>query len=353
MVIYLGGSHIPDQGVFNWTAPVGRLWYTQSYEDGLHRAKGFIAARVDLKRYLRIREGSLEDVSAIFRRLLPAPDGDAAAQDVLTDALSGVGADDGHLTVIIETIEPEQYESIANVSDKVLIVQGARGSGKSEIGLHRIAFLLSPFTDIPENERPTPDTTLLVGPSQAFLDNVDDVLPNSRSRRRRGARPIQRVARRAHVRRRVHKTANLERSAEQRRGAPVRRERRAVQGVAGDGGRDGQARVRVGEETRRRCESLEPLLGPDGSERVSREQIMDALDAALPKRGATSFLNKRRDDFVRRIREIVERDSPAARRLGRRRPATQTRAADAERRERNEMERIRTAIRGAVNEWVR
>ena len=351
MVIYLGGSHIPDQNVFNWTAPVGRLWYTQSYEDGYTAPKGFIAARVDLKRYLRIREGSLEDVSDIFRRLLPAPDGDAAARDVLTDALSGVGADDGHLTVIIETIEPEQYESIANVSDKVLIVQGAAGSGKSEIGLHRIAFLLSPFTDIPESERPTPDTTLLVGPSQAFLDNVDDVLPNlgvvaGVERVRFSEWLGTRMSADVSIRPRIWN--DLLNNGEVRRFDESAERFKSSLAMADAMDRRASELAR---ETRRRCEALEPLLGPDGSERVSREQIMDALDAALPKRGATSFLNKRREDFVRRIREIVERDSPAARRLGRRRPATQTQAADAERRERNEMERIRTAIRNAVNEW--
>ena len=33
-VIYLGGTHILGKDIFSWTAPVGRLWYTQSYEDG-------------------------------------------------------------------------------------------------------------------------------------------------------------------------------------------------------------------------------------------------------------------------------------------------------------------------------
>ena len=351
-VIYLGGSHIPDQGVFNWTAPVGKLWYTQSYEDGYTAPKGFIATRVDLKRHLRIRDGALEDVSDIFRRRLPAPDAVLTdAQDVLTDALSGVGADDGHLTVIIETIEPDQYESIANVSDKVLIVQGAAGSGKSEIGLHRIAFLLSPFTDIPESERPTPSTTLLVGPSQAFLDNVDDVLPNLGV-----AEGVERVRFSEWLGARMSADVSIKpriwndllNNGEARRfdeGAE-----RFKGSLAMADAMDRRA-SELAREIRKRCESLPPLLGPDGSERVSREQVMDALDAALPKRGDKSFPNKRRDEFVRRIREIVERDSPAARRLNRRRPATQTRAADAERRERNDLERIRTAIRGAVNEW--
>ena len=374
-VIYLGGSLIQGQDVYNWTAPVGRLWYTQSYEDGYTAPKGYIATRVDLKRFLRIRDGRLEYVGDIFRRrlLAPAPDdgGDApfaqdAPIDILTDALSGVGEDDGHLTVIIETIEPEQYESIANVSDKVLIVQGAAGSGKSEIGLHRIAFLLSPFSDIAENERPTPDTTLLVGPSRAFLDNVDDVLPNLGV-----AEGVERVrfsewlgalmSADVSIKPRIWndllnngEVRNFHESAERFKGSLAMAD--ALQRRASETAR----------EIRKRCESLPPVCEKDGDkrvERVSRERVMDALNAALPKRGDMSFLNVRRADFIRRIREIFERDRPAARRPGRRdantqirmdlprRPSTQTRAADAERRDRAERERVRTEIRNIVTEW--
>ena len=175
MRIYLGITLISGQDVFSWTSPVAKLWYTQSYEDGYTAPKGYIPTRVNLKRYIRIRDRKLESLNDIFRRELPAPS--TADQDLLKEALSGVGPSDGHLQVIVETIEPDQYENIANVSDKVLIVQGAAGSGKSEIGLHRIAYLLSPFNEISERERPTPDTTLFVGPSKAFLEYAADILP--------------------------------------------------------------------------------------------------------------------------------------------------------------------------------
>ena len=130
---------------------------------------------MDLKRYLKIEQAELKDLRDIFRRALPAPD--VGRNDVLREALSGVGTEDGHFQVIVETIEPDQYENIANVGDKVLVVQGAAGSGKSEIGLHRIAYLLSPHNEIPEADRPTPETTLYVGPSQAFLEYASDILP--------------------------------------------------------------------------------------------------------------------------------------------------------------------------------
>ena len=174
--IYLGIVLIPGKEVFSWTSPVGKLWYTPSYDDGYTAPRGHIPARVDLKRYIRIRNRRLEDLSDIFRRQLPAPS--TARQEVLTEALSGVGSEDGRRQVIVETIEPDQYENIANVSDRVLIVQGAAGSGKSDIGLHRIAYLLSPFNEIAEYERPTPSTTLFVGPSKAFLEYAADVLPS-------------------------------------------------------------------------------------------------------------------------------------------------------------------------------
>ena len=180
ITIYVTGIEIPalitkDTGIVPWTNPVAGLYYTTSLEDGYTAPRGHIPARVDLKRFLKIRDNTLEEFNDVFRRYLP----EVAQQklDILTEALSGTGDEGGHLQIIVETIEPEQYQSIANVRDKVLIVQGAAGSGKSEIGLHRIAYLLSPHNGIPEAERPTPTSTLFIGPSTAFLEYASDILP--------------------------------------------------------------------------------------------------------------------------------------------------------------------------------
>ena len=59
----------------------------------------------------------------------------------------------------------------------MLIVQGSAGSGKSEIGLHRIAYLLSPFSELGDREKPTPDSILFIGPSRSFLEYASDILP--------------------------------------------------------------------------------------------------------------------------------------------------------------------------------
>ena len=57
-------------------------------------------------------------------------------------------------------------------------VQGAAGSGKSEIGLHRIAYLLSPHNEIPEADRPTPDDHFIRGTVPSIRWNMHpDILP--------------------------------------------------------------------------------------------------------------------------------------------------------------------------------
>ncbi len=180
--VYIGEMQIRGTNVISWTAPVAKLYYSNvgkgSYKAPEKHPIREIHANIYLRRYLRVRDGEIEDLRDTFRRALPVPD--SGREDVLKQALSGVGTQDGQFQVIVDTIEPDQYEKVANVDDKVLIVQGAAGSGKSEIGLHRIAYLLSPHNGIDITLKPTPDTTLYIGPSQAFLEYTADILPSLR-----------------------------------------------------------------------------------------------------------------------------------------------------------------------------
>lgn len=43
---------------------------------------------------------------------------------------------------IVRTIQKEQNAIIRNTKDKIMVIQGAAGSGKTSIALHRIAYLL-------------------------------------------------------------------------------------------------------------------------------------------------------------------------------------------------------------------
>ena len=302
--VYITGIQIPatttlDTGIVNWTNPVAGLWYTTSYEDGYTAPRGHIPARVDLKRHLRIRDGQLEGLNEIFRRMLPAA-GDAR-QDLLSEALSGTG-DGRHLQVIVETIEPDQYERIANVSDKVLIVQGAAGSGKSEIGLHRIAYLLSPHNDIPAAERPTPETTLFVGPSQAFLEYAADILPGLGVRE--GVQQVRfsewvsgGMSDRVRIQPRVWnnllsdgEVTRFNERAESFKGSLLMAD--AI-----------ERRVReLSQEVRRSVRRLGELKDPRTGATVSRAEVRAAVSAVLPRSGAMiAGVNSRRLDFINQM----------------------------------------------------
>ena len=315
MTVYLGITSIPEKGISSWIAPVAKLWYTPSRQDGYTAPAGPVSALVDLKRYLRIRGQRLEDINDIFRRLMTGPS--TTPNKALTEALSQTGAEDGHLQTIVETIEPEQYESISNTSDKVLVIQGAAGSGKSEIGFHRIAYLLSPFNDLPERERPTPSTTLFIGPSQAFLEYAADILPQ------------------LGVRDRVQQTRFSQWMIGQMSRRP-RREARIWKNLLAPGetvpfneqaelfkGSMSMADVidrHIGEmvgNLRRRVRSLPSPIHQTSGLTVPESRIHDILTEVLPGRASADRVNLRRDEFISRVVESLWPRSRRDPRMGR------------------------------------
>ena len=308
--IYLGIAEMGARDVFSWTAPVAKLWYTQSYEDGYTAPRGYIRTRVNLKRYIRIRSSRLEGLNDIFQRQLPAATADG--QDVLRRALSGVGRDDGHLQVIVETIEPDQYENIANVSDKVLIVQGAAGSGKSEIGLHRIAYLLSPHSDIAARERPTPDTTLFVGPSLAFLkyaeDILKDILPTLGVQGNIDQIKFSDwITGRLSARTSINPGIWRHLLSPQARGEMRRFDERAETFKGSLAMADVIERhvADLANQVRRRCEELPTTIPGIDSLRMTKDQIKSAVNKALPASERGRRMNRRKADFINQVMLLI------------------------------------------------
>ena len=301
--VYLGITSIPEQGVSSWVAPVARLWYTPSRQDGYTAPAGRVSALVDLKRHLRIRRQRLEDISDIFRRLTPGPS--AAPNRALTEALSQTGAEDGHLQIIVETIEPEQYETISNTSDKVLVIQGAAGSGKSEIGFHRIAYLLSPFNDLPERDRPTPSTTLFIGPSQAFLEYATDILPKlgirDRVQQTRFSQwMIGQMSRRPRREPRIWRgllargeIVRFSQQAELFKGSMLMAD--AIDRHVGQLITDLTTRMR----------SLPPPVHDASGLTVPETRLRQIVNDVLPQRGSVDGLNRRREELVRLVVESL------------------------------------------------
>jgi DNA helicase IV len=78
----------------------------------------------------------------------------------------------GPMRDIVATIQPEQDSIVRAALGQSLCIQGAPGTGKTAIGLHRAAYLLYAF-----REQLARSGVLVVGPNESFLSYIADVLP--------------------------------------------------------------------------------------------------------------------------------------------------------------------------------
>ena len=175
--IYIGEYNVqnedPRYQIVSRNAPVASLYYRPM--DGYYKApRGQIGASVHLKRTLTIEDAQLLDFDDVLRLPQGRVADPSTSSRVLDSKLSSAMGQ--HLSDAVQTIQPEQYAQIAATLDQVLIVQGAAGSGKSLVGLHRIDFILSPFSDIGRPNRPTAERVIMFGPSPAFLQYVSGLL---------------------------------------------------------------------------------------------------------------------------------------------------------------------------------
>ncbi|UFS60125.1 HelD family protein [Subtercola endophyticus] len=79
----------------------------------------------------------------------------------------------GRMHDIVATIQAEQDRIIRSPLQGVLVVQGGPGTGKTAVALHRAAYLLYSYRD-----RLKSSGVLVVGPSRAFLQYIEAVLPS-------------------------------------------------------------------------------------------------------------------------------------------------------------------------------
>ena len=95
----------------------------------------------------------------------------AAAQSVLVLPFVNV-KQNPNLNWIGESVADSIQEALAGEGQLVLIVQGAAGSGKTTIALHRLSYLIyhnqSSFAS---------DRLLIIAPNRIFMDYISDVLP--------------------------------------------------------------------------------------------------------------------------------------------------------------------------------
>jgi DNA helicase IV len=78
----------------------------------------------------------------------------------------------GPMRDIVATIQPEQDAIVRAALADTVCVQGAPGTGKTAVGLHRAAYLLYAHRD-----RLSRSGVLVIGPNRSFLSYIGDVLP--------------------------------------------------------------------------------------------------------------------------------------------------------------------------------
>ena len=148
--------------VIDWRAPVSDLYYdgrlgTTSYS----APEGRITGELLVKRQLTVEDGQLEKIFDI----------DVTADDDLLQEYLGAHADN-RLKDIVVTIQSEQNQIIRAELNRNLIIQGVAGSGKTTVALHRIAYLLYNYPNVPA------DKYLIIAPNRLFLDYISEVLPD-------------------------------------------------------------------------------------------------------------------------------------------------------------------------------
>ncbi|MFJ2732350.1 HelD family protein [Streptomyces sp. NPDC087317] len=162
---YIGRRHVHDaEGdpmVIDWRAPVSQPFYRASKKDpmdvGLRRRFGYTGG--DLTAY---EDEHLSDPAE--------PSGAATTSRLLQQEIERPRV--GPMRDIVATIQPEQDEIVRSGLSGTVCVQGGPGTGKTAVGLHRVAYLL-----YAHRERLARTGTLVIGPNRSFLHYIEQVLP--------------------------------------------------------------------------------------------------------------------------------------------------------------------------------
>ncbi|KPU44447.1 helicase IV [Oxobacter pfennigii] len=155
-------SHAADNIIFDWRSPVSSMFYDFETGPAFYEAPiGKIEGTLVLKRQYRIRQSEMEYMIESSLNI-----GDEILQKELSQN------SDDKMKNIVATIQREQNAIIRNEAAKVLIIQGAAGSGKTSIALHRVAFLLYRY-----KETLTSNNILIISPNKVFGSYISNVLP--------------------------------------------------------------------------------------------------------------------------------------------------------------------------------
>jgi len=159
-----------DLLVSSWKSEVGALFYRSSIKHPLGLA-GKCRLLFDYPNHVKdVEENLYKELQTRIENLTRNPDSDVS--DAVLDELEKGSS--GSLKEIIKTIHASQYEIISARRGGLHVIQGAPGTGKTVVGVHRASWLLFPGND----EDLKAEKTLIVGPNIAFIRYIENVVPS-------------------------------------------------------------------------------------------------------------------------------------------------------------------------------
>lgn len=166
--VYIGISSFIDYAsgeiyIYDWRSPVSSIFY--EFETGpaeYNSPSGKITGDISLKRQYRIFRNTIQ---YMFDSSVKIDD------EILQEILSK--NTDAKMKNIVTTIQKEQNKIIRDDKNSLVVVQGAAGSGKTSIALHRIAYILYRYRDLTVSS----ENIVIFSPNQMFNDYISNVLP--------------------------------------------------------------------------------------------------------------------------------------------------------------------------------
>lgn len=148
--------------IYDWRAPVSGLFYDYDKGPAQYEAPvGELTGEITSKWQYKIRGGNM-----VYEF-----ESDVKIDDEILAAELG-SSGEVQLKNIIRTIQKEQNAIIRNTKDRILVIQGAAGSGKTSVALHRIAYLL-----YHDRKNLKSSDILILSPNSVFSDYISHILP--------------------------------------------------------------------------------------------------------------------------------------------------------------------------------
>lgn len=165
--VYIGAVGLRDDKTYDmyvcdWRAPISSLFYGYDVGPARYEVDGRgVEVKLNRKRQIQIADGVLQNIY----------DTDSSMHDAILGNI--LSANTGNkLKVIISSIQKEQNTAIRKTDKQAVLIYGPAGSGKTSVGLHRLAYIL-----YHQREKLTSENIVILSNNNIYHSYVSGILP--------------------------------------------------------------------------------------------------------------------------------------------------------------------------------